>query len=409
MPLFCRYTPNRFTRRLPLLNLTEDGDLVTAVDISDGIITVYSGPTKDCVAVCDRLPKLVEGEWYHLTIAHHKSRNKAMQAVVYLNGHPAQTVRLPYPKSTSGLHKVQCSMGQSRNGGGQAGAGGQGNAVRIKWTLGATYLLSEPIGDIQALMLYALGPNSALSFVGEDGQGSFPLCYDLCSAVQLRQLVQAIKHNAKNSSRPHVGVQRERGAEGGGAPIMKGQFTDLSAVPVENTGVTADQVVLSLAPREASDEPTSLESLCAYSALCTQETMSVELSGGAIAVTRQRMADAVRYTCQFPLAPAMMLCERATTVEELQLSLDFLLAITHAQPWNLQQMEKGHFYAILSQLLRRKSKQGLIVVETVEPLLAMVGRVRLTQEDGSQEYHVMPVNIQAFQHLVLVSPSLIDQ
>lgn len=138
---------------------------------------------------------------------------------------------------------------------------------------------------------------------------------------------------------------------------MKGQFTDLSAVPVENTGITADQIVLSLAPREASDDPTSLESLCAYSALCTQETMSVELSGGAIAITRQRIADAVRYTCQFPLAPAMMLCERASSVEELQLSLDFLLAITHGQPWNLQQMEKGHFYAILSQLLRRKSKQ----------------------------------------------------
>lgn len=84
--------------------------------------------------------------------------------------------------------------GQSRNGG-QAGAGGgQGNAVRIKWTLGPTYVLSEPIGDITALMLYALGPTSALSFVGEDGQGSFPLCYDLCSALQLRQLVQAIKH-----------------------------------------------------------------------------------------------------------------------------------------------------------------------------------------------------------------------
>jgi hypothetical protein len=64
-------------------------------------------------------------------------------------------------------------------------------------------------------------------------------------------------------------------------------------------------------------------------------------------------------------------------VEELQLSLEFLLAVTHGHPANLQQMEKMHFYAILSQTLRRKSRRGLIVEDTIKPLLALVGRTKV--------------------------------
>ncbi len=436
----CIEAYDRFTRRLPLLHLTEDGEVLTGLTITDGVLTLSSEQNgrEDGSVVCDRLPKLVEGEWYHLTVAHHKSRNKAMHAVVYLNGQPAQTVRLAYPRPTQGLHKVQYVMGQARGGSAdpstmpQQQQAGASTTTRVKWALGPTYLLSEPVSDTQALLLYALGPTSALSFVGEDGLGSFPFAYDLCSAIQLRQLIQALKARAVaagavgagatgTAGQPGSGAGASGGgggnggagaganaANGGGAnstgaaggKVGRAQFTDLTAAPVDSTGITADQVVLSLAPRNASDDPTSLENVCAYSALCTQESLSVVLSGGALAVDRRRLADALRYATQFPLAPVMMLCERAQTVEELRLSLHFLLAILHAQPWNVQQMEKGHFYATLSQLLRRNARQGLIVVETIEPLLAMVGRVRLLQEDGAQECHIMPVNIQALQNLV---------
>ncbi len=420
---FCIEAFDRFTRRLPLLALTEDGEVLLALEITDGVLSLSTGPGKDSQAACDRLPRLQEGEWYHITVAHHKARDRmAMQAVVYLNGSAAQTVRLAYPRPTQGLHRVQLVMGQARTPPTTSTASAAplpGLVTRVKWSLGPTYLLSEPLSDASALLLYAMGPTSAASFVGEDGQGSFPFCYDLCTALQLRQLIQALRVVGRERGNPSAagavaghhhapatpaGSPKAGAASGRGGgrqqTAARGQFTDLTAAPVEGMGITADQVVLSLAPRDASDDPTSLEALCAYSACCTQEAMSVELSGGALAVTRARAADALRYACQFPLAPAMMLCERAATVEELELALHFLLAVTRAQPWNLQAMEKGHFYAMVAQLLRRKARQGLVVVRTVEPLLAMVGSVRLVAEDGAVEHQLMPVNLQALQHLV---------
>jgi len=63
-------------------------------------------------------------------------------------------------------------------------------------------------------------------------------------------------------------------------------------------------------------------------------------------------------------------------------------------------MENSHLYAVLAQLLRRKSKKGLIVADTINPLLALVGRVQIETPEwrGSS---LLAVNIQAFQHIIL--------
>lgn len=63
-------------------------------------------------------------------------------------------------------------------------------------------------------------------------------------------------------------------------------------------------------------------------------------------------------------------------------------------------MENSHLYAVLAQLLRRKSRKGLIVSDTVNPLLAMVGRVNLDTFEWKGA-SLLAVNIQAFQHIIL--------
>jgi hypothetical protein len=66
---------------------------------------------------------------------------------VFINGGAAaQAVRLPYPKTTGGLGHIKCIMGQTR-----VGATGAHQA-KVKWLLGPTYLLSEPLTDLQVTL-----------------------------------------------------------------------------------------------------------------------------------------------------------------------------------------------------------------------------------------------------------------
>lgn len=393
-----------FSRHLPVFSLSEDGDVVTAVDIHEGILRLVTGSSKDkdCVARCETVAKLAENTWYHVTIVHHKSRSRSSSADVFINGaRVASQLKLNYPRPTAGLHRVKCLFGQSATSTGS-------DASKVKWLLGPTYLLNEPLPDQAVTALFATGPWSTLSFYGEDGQGSVPLSVDILSPSQLRAFGGhgGLPYFAPSGAKAHgtntLGVgggdaqataQMRRAA----ASSESRQFTDQSAVLVEGTGISVDMVVLALASREASETPTNLEGLVAYS---LGTALPLTLSGGAIGVIRRRVGDSLRHACQVPLMPAMMLAERADSVEELKLSLEFLVAMTHANPWNVQQMEKGHYYAVLSQLLRRKSQQGLVVEETVQPLLAMVGRLRLTAPEGVRPV-VVPLNVQALQHLVL--------
>lgn len=454
------------TLRLPLLLLAEDGKLLTSIEIVNNRLTVSSAPAgREGVqeAVCDRLPPFFACTWYHLTVVHEKRR--PAQAAVYLNGDFAQALPLAYPRPTKGLHRVQCCMGQGPgNGRGACPLTWQqqqplrgsppshqqqrvkqpqqqppDDCNRMKWTLGPVYLLSECISDLAVLMLYATGPSSVLTFLGDDGRGAFPLCYDLCSAAQLRVLIKAHKVGGHVSagSRGARGGEREEaegskegrkglrgsfsgmdGSHGGGKSIGTGgmqgigtgeakvsvlsraQFTNLSAAPVDVLGIAADHVILSLAPRTVSEDPCNLSRLSAYSALCNRESLAVELSGGALAVDRRRVADSLQYACQSPLVPAIMLCERAQSVEELRLALEFLVALLHAQPLNIQRVERGHFYAILSELLRRKARRGLIVPQSMEPLLLLVGKTSFSQDHRPGEWMLTVINLQALQHLV---------
>lgn len=402
---FCVESYGPFTRYLPLVSLTEDNEVLLSVDLNEGIFRIATGSSKekDCVARCETVARVAENAWCHVTIVHSRSstRSRHSGADVWINGsRVAAGLKLNYPKPSSGLHNVKAVFGQGA-------ATTMGQAARVKWALGPTYLLAEPLADASVVALFATGPWACLTFNGEDGAGSVPLSLDVLSPSQLRAFGgHAGMPIVGGIAKGHGGGALSVGETASGAASQlkrarpaseRYQFSDLSAVLLEPTGILPESVVLCLASREASETPTNLEVLLAYG---SSAALPLTLSGGAVAVIRRRVGDAIRHACQSPLLPAMMLAERASSVEELRLSLEFLLSLTHANPLNVMAMEKGHFYAVLSQLLRRKSAHGLIVEDTVRPLLAMVGRLRLTVPEGVRAF-VAPLNVQAFQHLVL--------
>jgi len=329
-------------RRLPLLSLVEDGENITTLDLVDGILSIWTGSGKESVVSLDRLPKLFEGQWWYLSIVHQKPRLKisggsTTVTVSLQGGRWSQTCKLSFPRATAGLHRIKCLIGQAR---------ASSHPTKAKWYLGPTYLLSEPMSETQTSIHYAIGPSFSNTFVAEDGAGSAPLIQDICGPSQLRSILLNNKaeyrtggadfhqHHSRTSQaatlRHPDPTQQDR--SGG----VRAQFTDLSAVPVESLGIQPDNIVFCLAPRKAAENTSNLEAAVAYTA-GSISTLHVQLSGGAICVHRCRVADSVKWVCQLPMVPAIMLVERAATVEELRLSLEFLLALTHAHPNNLLQ------------------------------------------------------------------------
>lgn len=328
-------------RRLPLLSLVEESETITSIDIVEGTLSICTGNNKESVVSLDRLPKLTEGQWWHITVVHQKPRMKISTGVSTVTvslqgGRWSQTCKLSYPRSTAGLHRIKCLIGQSRS---------STHAAKVKWYLGPTYLFSEPLSETQTSIHYAVGPSFNSLFLGEDGVGSVPLVQDICNPSQLRAILLNNKADYRSGGGDHHHYRTSHaatlrapvaGARRDVAGVPRAQFTDLSAVPVENIGIQPDMVVFCLAPRRAGEYSANLEAMIAY-ATGALSPLRVQLSGGAISVTRCRLADNLKWVCQVPLVPVIMLVERAATVDELQLSLEFLLALTHAHPANLLQ------------------------------------------------------------------------
>ncbi|TYZ58964.1 hypothetical protein PybrP1_001824 [[Pythium] brassicae (nom. inval.)] len=349
-------------------------------------------------------------QWHHAAFVHSRQRFQPSTLSFYLDGVLQETAKISYPSSiTSGqpLSSLVGTLSQARR------------VSSSHWTVGAFYLVDEPVSAFAINTVFAAGPRYDGLFSGVTGNSEVAVCFDGLSVRNLaaideymrdpiRALIESVDaERVSKSSFLRGSLSLASAASSAAAAIVQdiksdaGVFARLpSAVPLINIPIQQERVLLAYSARNAAGLDTSI-----VPSTRLDGRPIAHMMGGTTALAPATIGDVLYELSSSGCQVAYVLLESACTALEVQLSLRLLRSLMHGNALNLEAMEQEHGYGIVSFLLHQKAR--LLGTTSLQLLFQIVG-VDIQDDErndgrsvaaGNTERSIR--NLQALQHFVL--------
>ncbi|KAK9472148.1 uncharacterized protein V1510DRAFT_366256 [Dipodascopsis tothii] len=304
------------------------------------------------------------GSWYHIAIAHRRSRvSSASKASLYINGKLVEVVKCPYPSNPPNEGHAQAFIGTPFDLSPRTGK----NVIGHRWCLASLHLFEDIFSDDIIYVHHKLGPRYNGNF--QDTLGIFQT-YGASASLNLRN--EQLHHGREDSSDIITSI-RQRGSTI--IPELKITWS-VHAKNALNHSWHLDDANLQVTPKAVSalskNHLLLLNSALPDIRIALSSINGIGIGIGDPLVIIPQSLDDASWRVGGSGLPLKMI-EVAKTSEQLSTALSICFELLRESWRNSDDMERIHGFAITANLIKMKQIPGVIQMDTLNKILDFVG------------------------------------